>query len=584
MGNRLFVTVGCALAFFCIAGCAQVKQNLATSTRRLGKDAAVIGTLPAQMLAGSVRDLKDDWKKHPVLMTPAAPVACLFHAYKYMSRSAAYFLDVPFYPLYALFGAEPIEIYDTESFPFTLKGYDDATAMINYQAVMGMDFPIAIAGATAYDTANFVESHNPAQNIVAPGVALMSALRQMYYAGLLTPAKYAALLVSLPFSGSSYGEIHDGGLDGYPVKHKRGYNKGFNRLYKDSVVFCTAPAQVVLHAGYDTGQVWKNHKFAGTLFAPVIVPFFTLRHTFLTFFHGADFLYMATAGLADPKPTPFYLYRPGTLEVDPQWEAYCWKQFATYLMIAAQAMAQAQAQQMQAQANSMQYYNPGYASQLRMQAAQLQMQANMMTPLIQQSMIECQKIMADINEKLENYTTRYTAEHYLRYLKGLTAITRHSTLFETDTEMDSMQRELAEIDCQDLKSKDFSIIKHSYKALMDKYMMLRFEPGMEDAVSPQQRETYYLFGAMNELITLIHLPFVDAAYDSLEAIANNDDFPMPAGSATHYNPEEARDVIAKLVRYEYTAEARVRAMGFLLQDMLVQLYEINQIPAAERVL
>jgi len=102
--------------------------SLHASGRRMARDATVLTTFP---LAAPLAAGNDTWRyirSHPVKGAFAAPLVFTLDAVKHVLYGVCYTVDLAAYPLYFPFAADPVRIYEWESYPF------DATAACNASA------------------------------------------------------------------------------------------------------------------------------------------------------------------------------------------------------------------------------------------------------------------------------------------------------------------------------------------------------------------------------------------------------------------------------------------------------------------
>jgi hypothetical protein len=111
---KRFCVVALVLAVFC--GCQAVK----TSTRRLGKDLAVVVTSPIHIPVAAATDVAGSEK--PGELNPiSAPILLVLGLAKHSYFTLAYAADAVLYPVYLPFGAEPWDLYTMDAFPYTIN-------------------------------------------------------------------------------------------------------------------------------------------------------------------------------------------------------------------------------------------------------------------------------------------------------------------------------------------------------------------------------------------------------------------------------------------------------------------------------
>lgn len=112
------------LAALLLSGVCAVTGCSTNANRRLVNDLKVAGVSPAQVLAGGPRDTYAVHRSNAKTIW-VSPLILLHHTVKHALICLVHAADVLYYPVALCTDAGPLELYDTQAFPFSLPPETD---------------------------------------------------------------------------------------------------------------------------------------------------------------------------------------------------------------------------------------------------------------------------------------------------------------------------------------------------------------------------------------------------------------------------------------------------------------------------
>ena len=139
-----------SLCLLCLVGCSSA------ANRRVLKDVAVVGAALLQIPAGGVQDTVQVCWEYP-WATLCSPLVLVHQTAKHTLICLVHGGDVLFYPVALRKGWEPMDLYDTTTFPFAPEEEGEELIDRAYFLVGG----VAIVAATVYGACEVQSQHGP---------------------------------------------------------------------------------------------------------------------------------------------------------------------------------------------------------------------------------------------------------------------------------------------------------------------------------------------------------------------------------------------------------------------------------------
>jgi len=309
-----------AIALLCCVGC----QSLRDTSERVYRDLIVTASLPVQIPCGALKDAGKDIAKEPWTGLPAAPLIVTCHTVKHSLAVLPYALDLAIFPFHLMAGSDPIETYDTSSFPYPVASakLTRGASRSSRSAAIVATFPAPIIANSIYSSSSYVESHPWWQSaLIVPVQFPASVLKNSAYV-LLHGADLVLSPLYMPF-GPAPARIYE--WESYPVKVTAGYDNMANRFYQSVMEFGLLPVRAPLRAVSDTKRLCQQLPELGAAGAPFYYPAMAGRHLWMGVVHGLIALTHPLVIWSD-RFGPFDLYLRDGFSTNPIKERLVWNE------------------------------------------------------------------------------------------------------------------------------------------------------------------------------------------------------------------------------------------------------------------